>query len=108
MVVECSKVATVGLSEASILRIDKVCALPLIKDGYTQCQIFDIQQAQPVINNNNFKKIKNHHKKLVKFVSEKVAQAQNPKLIDDIVRYINVSGNFYFSFNADLTLTSQK
>lgn len=108
IVVECSKIATVGLSQASILRIDKVCALPLLKNGMTHCRIFDKQQSKHVMNNNNLRNFKNHHKKLVKFVSEKVAQAQNSKLIDDIVRFINLSGNFYFSINADLTLTSQK
>lgn len=106
MVIECSKVATVGISQASILKIDKVCALPLLKDGYSHYQIFSNQQPQSVVNSNNLRKFKNHQKKFVKFVSEKVSQ--NSKLIDDIVRFINISGNFYFSLDFDLTLTAQR
>lgn len=103
LVIECTGVAQLEHCNSVIYRIDKVCALPILLDGFVYSRLFTKNICDSF---SNLNKLKNHHKKIVKFVSDKVLP--NSKFIDDIVRFVNESSNFYFSFTTDLTLTVQK
>lgn len=100
LAIECTGVAQLEHCDAVIYRIDKICALPIFLDGFIYSRLFAKNLGDGLT------KLKNHHKKIVKFVSNKVSPSS--KFIDDIVRFINESSNFYFSFSTDLTLTVQK
>ncbi|KAI1726865.1 sacI homology domain-containing protein [Ditylenchus destructor] len=99
LVIDSTEVAFLPHCKSTIRRIDKVCALPVLADGYIHSRIFEKSLV-------GITKFKNHPKKIVKFVSDKVNVSS--KRIDDLVRFINESGNFYFSFQADLTLSIQR
>lgn len=101
LVTERSEVAKLEHYQSVVYRVDKVCALPLVKDGFIHSGLFTRNAI-----NDGLTRLKNHHKKIVKFVSDKVST--NVKFIDEIVRFINESSNFYFSTTVDLTVTIQK
>uniref|UniRef100_A0A915CMG1 SAC domain-containing protein n=1 Tax=Ditylenchus dipsaci TaxID=166011 RepID=A0A915CMG1_9BILA len=100
-VIESTEVAVLTHPQSTVRRIDKVCALPVLDDGFAHSQIFERSSDGP---SKSLAKLRNHKRKLVKFVSDKV----NNSIIIDLVNFINESGTFYFSFGMDLTLSTQR
>jgi hypothetical protein len=116
--------AQIGPKNASIWRIDKVCALPVLTDGLIHKRLFDAAGLD------HLERLKSQPKKLVKFISLKVPMRNlpgSPKLIEEIVKYFfwterfentifffilqvnffNQPNSFYFAQNFNITRTLQ-
>uniref|UniRef100_A0A914C5A7 SAC domain-containing protein n=1 Tax=Acrobeloides nanus TaxID=290746 RepID=A0A914C5A7_9BILA len=100
VVVEQSSIGKYGPAQAEIFRIDRVAAIPVINNGRIDRSFLDGSMS-------TIEKLKNSQKKLMKFVSDKIAAGQK-MLIDEILKLFNANGDFYYSKDADLTLSIPK
>ncbi|TKR96464.1 hypothetical protein L596_010475 [Steinernema carpocapsae] len=83
-----------------VLQIERVNAIPMENNG--RVEDFTLDGAA----SGNLEKLKNHQKKLMKFVTNKITY---PKKIDEILRLFNDGGDFYYaSGGEDITLCLQK
>uniref|UniRef100_A0A914HMP0 SAC domain-containing protein n=1 Tax=Globodera rostochiensis TaxID=31243 RepID=A0A914HMP0_GLORO len=105
LVTECSELGQIETVNASFLRIEKVCALPVLTDGMIHKKLFDMSPLD------NLERLKSRPKDLLKLVSHKVPIKNlptSPKLIEEIVAFFNQPKSFYFALNFDITKTLQR
>jgi len=87
LAIECTEIAQIAVKNASIWRMNKCIALPILMDGLIQRRLFDDASTQ-----NHIEKLKNQPRKLAKLISHKVPVRNlptSPKLIDEIVCVFN-------------------
>ena len=84
LVTECTQLAHIPFKGATICRVDKVCALPVLTDGLLiHKRLFDAPNDM-----DHLDRLKSQPKKLAKLISHKVPLRNlptSPKLIDEIV-----------------------
>lgn len=103
VVVATTAVAKVAHTQKDILRIDRIVAVPVADDGRIDTQL--LQQNGAIAN--GLDKLRSQPKKLLKLVSDRTTPSA-AKVIDDVVKLVNDSGNFYFSIGHDLTSCTQR
>ncbi|PAV65221.1 hypothetical protein WR25_20741 isoform A [Diploscapter pachys] len=82
-----------------IQRINRVRAIPKSCDEKTVRSLLEVQRSAA-------DKLKSGTEKLLKFMQERVGE--QPSLLDEILRLFNDDPDFYFCFERDITLSTQK
>uniref|UniRef100_A0A0K0FXZ8 Phosphatidylinositide phosphatase SAC2 (inferred by orthology to a human protein) n=1 Tax=Strongyloides venezuelensis TaxID=75913 RepID=A0A0K0FXZ8_STRVS len=86
----------------TIFKINKISAISIEDNN-------KIDDTQLINNTNALEKIINSHKKVIKFVSDKIQPQQYQKtILDDVLKMFNENGDFYFSYRYSLTLNTQR
>ncbi|CAD5206969.1 unnamed protein product [Bursaphelenchus okinawaensis] len=97
LISQSTKIGTFGPEDSPVYRIDRLVAIPVVNDGNLAPDCLE--------NDTGFERIKNQQKKLFNFVTNR---SNTSRLIDEVLKLVNVSGSFYYSESHDLTLRSQR
>ena len=99
-------VGELGPVDEPVYRVRRALALPIVDDGSIK------PIPEPPLSSSSsshaLNKLKNQQRQLLDLVSRGAAVASPAKLIDEIIRLINESENFYFCRSLDLTLNTQR
>ncbi|CAD5210214.1 unnamed protein product [Bursaphelenchus xylophilus] len=97
LISQSSKIGHVGPSESPVFRIDRLVAIPIVDDGSLSPACLE--------NDTGFDRLKNQQKRLFKFVTR---NSTSSRLIDEVLKLVNVSASFYYTEEHDLTLRTQR
>uniref|UniRef100_A0AC35U967 SAC domain-containing protein n=1 Tax=Rhabditophanes sp. KR3021 TaxID=114890 RepID=A0AC35U967_9BILA len=101
VITNCSVVGNFRIHSENIYKIDRIFAIQI--NDNDKIDVIKIEASTNAID-----KLKSSHKKMMKFVSGKIQQTQTDALVDDLLKMFNENGDFYFSYNYSLTLSTQK
>ena len=103
--IECTETAKMQQFDATIWRLDKITAIPILPEKDNQAQPCSTKTEGKIA-----KTFKSQPKAFVKYISTKAkinSESSSP-IIDEIVAFFNTSSSFYFSNQFDITKTLQR
>ncbi len=98
VITESQDVGVIGPVDETVHQIKKIVAVPVIDDGV-------VNKGYLENSSNGLDRLKNHQKKLFKFVTR---VGTSLKIIDEVTKLVNDSGSFYYCTLLDLTLSTQR